>query len=446
MKLIEFIKNHYPNNKYIIGPNWIILQPNEQEQKIESKKQIYHSTERKCLLCKTNFDYGQTRKIICNCCKIFSVCLSCDKIFEINFNNYSGTKRKLLIDNILNNKSIEISCGYSCSNLNRKKFGKCPYCGKENVDIYNGRCSFCANKELNSSIICKIHGFQNSSFAGKCILCINNKKDYKKESELRKKTILQMIENHEIERWPGICLPNFITKDNVRYYKGIEVNEFSKKILSGELNINNYSGINIRFNRVCYGSEDIITSQKLLKVSKFEIKDNVRYFYDRSIQDYIPWEDYKKKFIIQSNDYMSINKILISLPGFKLYPTFRKQDSDFWSDGSKSAFEQSLVDDNIMWFTYIKFYISHNNSKIEEIASIRPLVVGKSGSLLVNSSGSDLSFSTDINDGPARRFLAESNNNSSWDKTKIAILPCKNELEAFEKESYYLQKLNIFSS
>ena len=178
----------------------------------------------------------------------------------------------------------------------------------------------------------------------------------------------------------------------------------------------------------------------------FITKDNVLYFYDRNIQDYIPWEDYKKKFIIQSNEYTDINKILSLLPGFKLYPTFRTQDSDFWSDGSKSAFEQSLVDDNIMWFTYIKFYISHNNSKIEEIASIRPLVVGKSGSLLVNNSGSDLSFSTDINDGPARRFLAESNNNSSWDKTKIAILPCENESEAFEKENYYLQKLNIFSS
>lgn len=171
------------------------------------------------------------------------------------------------------------------------------------------------------------------------------------------------------------------------------------------------------------------------------------YFYDRNIQDYIPWEDYKKRFIIQSNEYTDINKILSLLPGFKLYPTFRIQDSDFWSDGNKSAFEQSLVGDNIMWFTYIKFYIDRNDVKNEaKDIIIKLLVVGKSGSLLVNNSGSDLFFSTDVNDGPARRFLAESNNKSSWDKTRVAILPCENESEAFEKENYYLQKLNIFSN
>ena len=233
--------------------------------------------------------------------------------------------------------------------------------------------------------------------------------------------------------------PNFITKNNVRYYKNIEINEFSEKILSGKLDINDYPGINIRYGRVCYETEDIITSQKLLKISKFEIKDNVLYFYDKEVNDYIPWEEYKKKFIIQSNKYTDINNILSLLPGFKLYPTFRTQDSYSWSGGTKQAFEQSLIDDGISWFVYIKFYLDkQGNSK--------PLVCGKSGSLLVNSNGSDLSFSTDINDGPARRFLAENSGKYLWDKTKVAILACSSEKEAYELERKYLEELNIFGS
>ena len=218
---------------------------------------------------------------------------------------------------------------------------------------------------------------------------------------------------------------NFITKNNVRYYKGIEVETFANKILSGELDINNYPNVNIRYGKVCYGAEDIITSEKLIKNnSNFEEKDNVLYFYDRNVQDYIPWEDYKKKFVNISNNMELNNNFNDLLQGFKFYPTFRSQDSSNWENGSKSAFEQSLIETNIHWFVYIKFYIDYRTK------NIKPLVVGKSGNF--NSSGSDLSFSTDINDGPARRFLAESNNNLSWDKTKIAILPCNNESEAFE--------------
>ena len=290
---------------------------------------------------------------------------------------------------------------------------KCKICGKEDILNCYGVCGECQSKYALENV--------KDKFCEKC---------------------------NRITRHNGniccICHPksdvlnrsSFITKNNVRYYKGIEVETFSKKILSGELDINNYPGINIRFNRVCYGTEDIITSQKILKVSKFETKDNILYFYDRSINDYIPWENYKKKFIIQSNKLTYKNNII---PGFKLYSTFRAQDSEDWSGGIKQAFEQSLIDDSISWFIYIKFYLDmQNNSK--------PLVCGKSGSLLVNSNGSDLSFSTDINDGPARRFLAENSGKYLWDKTKIAILPCNSEKEAYELERKYTNLLNLFGS
>lgn len=158
-------------------------------------------------------------------------------------------------------------------------------------------------------------------------------------------------------------------------------------------------------------------------------KENILYYFDYKILDYIKWKDYKKKFIIQNIDFKLPNE-------FQWILTFRTQNSQNWS-GAHLAFEQNLVDENIKWFVYIKFYI--NNS-----GNIKPLVVGKSGSKLVNNSGSDISFSTDVNDGPARRFLKDEDFN--WYKTHIAILKCNSEQEAYYKEKYYIRKFNLFGS
>ena len=139
-------------------------------------------------------------------------------------------------------------------------------------------------------------------------------------------------------------------------------------------------------------------------------------------------EEFKNNFIIQSAG---------KLPdGFQFVSTFREQDSIDWS-GVKAAFEQNLVDMKVSWFVYVKFYIDKNGD-------VKPLVIGKSGSLLVNMSGSDLSFSIDINDGPARRFLAEGG--FQWCKTQIAILPVGSEKEAYEKELEHGKAMNLFYS
>lgn len=227
-----------------------------------------------------------------------------------------------------------------------------------------------------------------------------------------------------------IFQPNFITKDNVRFYKGLPVEELSEKILSRELDISDYPGFNIRFGRVFYKTEDIITGEiKLLNNSNFVEEKNVLYFLDKSTNSYVSWSDYKSRFKTKNIDW--------KLPeGFMLIPTFREQDSSSW-EGARGAFEQSLVDLNIRWFVYIKFYISADNQ-------VLPLVIGKSGSLLVNSSGSDLSFSTDTDDGPARCFLADED--LDWCKTQIAILKCDDEITAYEQECRLAADYNLFES
>ena len=174
---------------------------------------------------------------------------------------------------------------------------------------------------------------------------------------------------------------------------------------------------------ICNPNSKCGNQNKILKIN------NVLYYYDKSIKDYLPWEEYKLKFTTLSNN--------IELPkDFSIVSTFRIQDSENW-EGAKQVFEQTLLDLNVGWFIYVKFYINKENKSI-------PLVCGKSGSLLVNNRGSDVSFSIDINDGPARRFLAE--NNFKWDKTRIAILKCNSENEAYKKEEFYLKELNLFGS
>ena len=92
---------------------------------------------------------------------------------------------------------------------------------------------------------------------------------------------------------------------------------------------------------------------------------------------------------------------------------------------------------NVGWFVYVKFYVKKDGG-------IKQLVIGKSGSLLVNMYGSDLSFSIDVNDGPARCFLAEGG--FQWCKTQIAILPVESEVEAYEKEKKLAEVMHLFNS
>ena len=483
------------SSRIIVGPNWKVLQPTKDELDEAIKYNYYRTNEAKtCYLCGVKFFHGRSNARLCNCHKILVNCKQCGKEFELNLQNLSGTSTNRMIQSIKNNLEITSFCSkqcryqfvnstekmknqakQNCNKINNITISWCDICKRKTNHNGYGNCMICLRKNIDYSNLgyhlqfCKICNKKTMHNGIYCCICNSNKngqygangkisKGFPKEMFIFDKKNISCNENCQkfkdckfksnnlFKNKFGYCKlyiqswgykPNFINKDNVRYYKGIEVNEFVKKILSGELDINQYPGINIRFGKVCYGTEDILISEKLIKNnSNFEEKDNVLYFYDRSIQDYIPWEDYKKKFIIRSKEYTNISNIL---PDFKLYPTFRKQDSNLWSDGSKSAFEQSLVDDDILWFIYIKFYLDAKNNP-------KPLVCGKSGSLLVNSNGSDLSFSTDINDGPARRFLAENSGKYLWDKTKVAILPCKSEQEAYKLENKYTELLNLFGS
>lgn len=80
----------------------------------------------------------------------------------------------------------------------------------------------------------------------------------------------------------------------------------------------------------------------------------------------------------------------------------------------------------------------------EQKQTVSTLVVGKTGSLVVNSSGTDVSFSMDISHGPARRFLQEEH--FEWDKSRILVIPCDDESIALNIEKSMHDEYGLFYS
>jgi hypothetical protein len=87
-------------------------------------------------------------------------------------------------------------------------------------------------------------------------------------------------------------------------------------------------------------------------------------------------------------------------------------------------FQQRLVELGIKYCAYAKFGTNGKN--------LIPLVSGKSGSLLVNDSGHDLSFSTEREDGPARCYIMD--HNLKWYQKAIIVVPALDEQNALDIE------------
>ena len=128
---------------------------------------------------------------------------------------------------------------------------------------------------------------------------------------------------------------------------------------------------------------------------------------------------------------------------YKIYDTYLGQDADRWRRGYKSKFQQSLVDDNLMFFAYIKFYVDGGKKYA--------LVAGKSGSYTVNNtSGCDLGFYLYPQKGPAKKWLKD--NEKQWCQTEFLVIAtnagekeksCK---EAEEIEKYLVCTFGLFES
>ena len=154
----------------------------------------------------------------------------------------------------------------------------------------------------------------------------------------------------------------------------------------------------------------------------------------RSNNDYILWSEYKEAF-----EDLNIDSELVEIEGLKTIQTFRTQDSTEWGS-SRSPFEQLIVEsceENKPYLAYVKFYYDHEGN-------IKPIVAGYTANKTINSSGTDISFSTNVKDGTSRRFLDE--RGLSYCKTQIAFKCFETKQEALAYELYLQETYNLFGS
>lgn len=394
-----------------------------------------------CKNCKKEFYSNGNRTLFCNDCKN-----------DIDYkNSHTCSKCGKFLNNLTRDQNGR---GYECGchekfYKERRQSGNCINCGKfSEIRSITGLCSDCVSKN-------SLNNVKNNKLPGKCTICnvLNKTRDQNGRGYECGCAFHHHDKYFEQNQKPGnCCICNKFNKKRDRLGRGISNCNCSKEWYSYLFKHRNKSNIGIKLKWCDKCSKETLHNGNYciicnpnsigIRVFNFIIKNNTKYYYDNSIKDYILWNEYKLNFI---NKYKNIDfKLFINTINndnnefnkFKIYPTFRSQDSKDWSN-ARIAFEQSLIDENIGWFVYIKFYIDNYNN-------IKPLVCGKSGSLLVNNSGSDLSFSTDINDGPSRRFLTE--NCYQWCKTHIAILKCNSENNSLYFEKEISQKYNLFQS
>ena len=249
---ISFLK--YVDEPFMIGVNWIVIQPNEKEVEEKSKNSFYHTANPKnCQLCNVEFDYGRSNAYLCNIHHLFVTCAYCGKLFEVNLNSISGTDVKSIIDAIHNNEKIFRTCSKdckymiinnsesmkeqarnNCNKMNYREEYRCDSCGnitkhngygtclechpiykeefcdvcQENTNHRNGIClkcnpigyheEFCNTcnkiKMHNNSYCCECNPEVNGQYGsnGK----INTKENYKRLSNQEKELIKQNRENN----------------------------------------------------------------------------------------------------------------------------------------------------------------------------------------------------------------------------------------------------------
>ena len=391
----------------LIQANWEVIPPSELELKEFSEKQYYHTEPRKCLLCNMEFDHFQSKTKYCRCCKIFINCPGCNKHFELIGKNYSGSAWSSILDAIEKGEEIKIYCTKSCSNMNRHDFGTCPNCKHENVDIYNSRCTYCANKELNSPITCEIHGYQPYSFGGICITCHNQTDEMREQAKSQGFKNACLLRGKSLEIYLELLLKEGKLENKENFDKdSIDIQEARIKIEEEKL-------------------------RRLIE-SKTCRKHNILFaFLDKSQGKRVCWECHKEKFKLCNDDFMNVE--IPKLGGF-FQPTFRVNSK---TTMGQNGMELELVEKGVGHFVYIKFYTNENGK-------IKPLVAGITASLLINSSGTDVSFSTRSTDGPARRYLLE--HNLKWFEKLIYVIPVSSREEAEKLEKQIIKEYKLFGS
>lgn len=244
---------------------------------------------------------------------------------------------------------------------------------------------------------------------------------------------------------PRVNIPNFIIKNNVKFYKNEPVSQIIEKLERGEYSLKNFPKWNKRFGRWCYNTIDILNDEKLLYTgSNFTVKDNIKYVLDKSNGYYVLWDNIVQSHLKRLNNNNNNEEIssLINVEGFVKEPIFNNSDNpDMWN---RSITDQYLKDKGYNWIVYIKLFKN------------KPFIVGKTGTTNVIHSGIDFDFRVGSNNianynSPGRQFIRENYPEYIGGCTDHEFVLVKNfasedEIKALEFEKYIAIKYNLFES
>lgn len=444
-----------------------IIKPSKKNIEKMNQNWKWKSDKKECALCHSIFSYGNSKAKFCDLCKLSIKCDLCGEWFEYIF-SHSG--RGFYMDKELKEKiiagEVEDTSLYCSKCHSKSNPGLCSNCGKKNISrdgANRGKdCGCCQEwyswhnssdkmkevsaKNANQYLVPLREKWANKG--GECAICgkINRKLDQcgrgLTDCECSKQAHMEIaLKAAKTSSQLGICMR---CGNDTRIYSGDENKNRtvagicmrcqSKIALKASKEIKKQMELGERDNwpGSCGLPNFIAENAHCSKHAECELQ-----YCDRDLNRYICWECYKKKFITNKDKMLNfMDNVQCEYPNAFLQPTFRTQHSLNWRDAS-AAFKQDLMDKRIKWFSYIKFYIHSDDS-------IKPLVVGKTGTKLVNYMGTDVNFSEDVNYGPSRRFLKESS--LTWDKTQILVIPANAERDAFDTEKSIATNYHLFQS
>ena len=416
------------NNKFV---NDHIIIEDINPPKIIFKKKVYY----KCDICNEEFLTGNsikfTNRKICRKHHFYYICDYCHKKFEINsLSEFIGSDK--------NERFCSHNCALQFRNRSDKQINAVIKMNKDRVKINLNKKQICSKckKEFYSIFTMEI--------CNGCITSNTNNNNFKRDQICIK--CGQIFHSPFIMDLCQICSPNlnsfnFITKNNVRYYKDKPLDQLVEDLLYGKEDINNYPGFEIRLGRVTYNRKDVLTDETiLLNGSNFITKDNVEYILNHSTWKYVEKDYFYKQFEekFKSQDVNEELKKFIDL-GFNIEPIIQI-DSETWN---RAQTDKYLSDKGYGWIVYIKLFQG------------KPFIVGKTGTSLVSKSPIDFDFRIyDENDlenpdysGQGRRFIREFYPDIKYtDFDKILIKRFDSEQKALNCEHFIGIKRNLFFS
>ena len=299
----------------------------------------------------------------------------------------------------------------------------CKTCGKEAYHLLGWGCLNCHNTSelmVNATRNRNLKNWQDPEYAKRMTEVLRN------NNKIRARNAISKRAKNKVNKKKKI-----IIDDDFRYKVEDKSNNKVKDQLKNKIK-NKVSSNKVKNESKKKNKSKLVRPRRRKIIAENDCKLHINckdMIYDKNENRYICW-DCKKDEILNTE---SIQEIIDF--GYEIIPTFY-DGSDIWYNRHK--FEGGLAyDKNVKWFSYVKFYI-------DAYAASRPLVAGKSGSLLVNKRGTDVIFSIATKDGPARRFLKRER--LSWDTSIIAIKKFDLEKDAYKFEEETAKHFNLFYS